>query len=109
MMKIARSFRRAFCSFLFSNLLLGIVTLFAVFPVASQETGVWKPVSYEGPSPRDAAVMAYDSSRQKIVLFGGMNESPGVYYDAPVKSQAARKRETRVGSCTETPVLPATG
>ena len=29
--------------------------------------------------------------------------------DAPVKSQAARKRETRVGSCTETPVLPATG
>ena len=31
------------------------------------------------------------------------------WHDAPVKSQAARKRETRVGSCTETPVLPATG
>jgi len=37
------------------------------------------------------------------------NNGKKIIDDAPVKSQAARKRETRVGSCTETPVLPATG
>ena len=38
-----------------------------------------------------------------------VNAQKAFNIDAPVKSQAARKRETRVGSCTETPVLPATG
>lgn len=31
----------------------------------------WEKVSAEGPAPRNGAAMAYDASRQRVVLFGG--------------------------------------
>jgi len=44
----------------------------------------WKNLNVDGPSPRSAAMAAYDSVRQEIVLFGGSGPGglgPGLYFD----------------------------
>jgi hypothetical protein len=42
--------------------------------------GGWSKVQEMGPSPRGAHALAYDSDRQRVVLFGGESNEPGAGY-----------------------------
>lgn len=42
--------------------------------------GNWSKVQEMGPSPRIAHVLAYDSDRQKVILFGGESNDPGRHF-----------------------------
>jgi hypothetical protein len=41
----------------------------------------WTQINVAGPEPRDAAAMAYDTLRQRAVLFGGLSDALGVAGD----------------------------
>ena len=44
-------------------------------------TAGWQPINTNGPSPREEAVMVYDSNRQRFVLFGGHTWGGGYLAD----------------------------
>ena len=52
---------------------------------ASQETwaynGSWRLAASEGPSPRSAVHMAYDASKEVVILYGGMDENGNALAD----------------------------
>ena len=48
--------------------------------IAAAQTLQWTKVSTEGPSPRIASRMAFDSARGKAVMFGGHEDSAGLVH-----------------------------
>lgn len=61
-----------------SKMVLAIFTLF-VFPLSMNDAiaqiGQWELTATDGPQPRSAGVMVYDSARDRIVLYGGVDSN----------------------------------
>jgi len=61
-----------------SKIVLAIFTLF-VFPLSMNDAiaqlGQWELAATDGPQPRSAGVMVYDSARDRIVLYGGVDSN----------------------------------
>jgi hypothetical protein len=62
-------------------LLAGISAALTTAPAQPASTilcpGHWKKVANEGPPGRNRHAMAYDSARERVVMFGGLDESTG--------------------------------